>query len=174
MVNSREGLFQHTKGTGDKRPDRVGSGASGVRAQGRAKGSALWRTQGPVCWAMCRHARAGSAPWRGAQCHPLKPQGSPQTPPRDSSSGCPGCAHPLWLLLCPRYDRSRLSLKEISNVQYVSCMNPTAGSFTINPRLQVKPCPMALVFGWIVQARGFRRACGRSCCCSISGNSMDL
>lgn len=23
------------------------------------------------------------------------------------------------------------------NVQYVSCMNPTAGSFTINPRLQV-------------------------------------
>ncbi|KAL2297572.1 hypothetical protein Nmel_016116 [Mimus melanotis] len=34
------------------------------------------------------------------------------------------------------YDRSRLSLKEISNVQFVSCMNPTAGSFTINPRLQ--------------------------------------
>uniref|UniRef100_A0A2K5EHB9 Dynein axonemal heavy chain 9 n=1 Tax=Aotus nancymaae TaxID=37293 RepID=A0A2K5EHB9_AOTNA len=34
------------------------------------------------------------------------------------------------------YDRSRLSLKEITNVQYVSCMNPTAGSFTINPRLQ--------------------------------------
>lgn len=25
-------------------------------------------------------------------------------------------------------------------MQYVSCMNPTAGSFTINPRLQVKPC----------------------------------
>lgn len=38
---------------------------------------------------------------------------------------------------CPRYDRSKLSLKEIRNVQYVSCMNPTAGSFTINPRLQV-------------------------------------
>uniref|UniRef100_A0A2I3HRY0 Dynein axonemal heavy chain 9 n=1 Tax=Nomascus leucogenys TaxID=61853 RepID=A0A2I3HRY0_NOMLE len=35
-----------------------------------------------------------------------------------------------------RYDRSKLSLKEITNVQYVSCMNPTAGSFTINPRLQ--------------------------------------
>uniref|UniRef100_A0A8C9J5L0 Dynein axonemal heavy chain 9 n=1 Tax=Piliocolobus tephrosceles TaxID=591936 RepID=A0A8C9J5L0_9PRIM len=34
------------------------------------------------------------------------------------------------------YDRSKLSLKEIRNVQYVSCMNPTAGSFTINPRLQ--------------------------------------
>ncbi|KAF0872636.1 DYH9 protein, partial [Crocuta crocuta] len=34
------------------------------------------------------------------------------------------------------YDRNKLSLKEIRNVQYVSCMNPTAGSFTINPRLQ--------------------------------------
>ena len=34
------------------------------------------------------------------------------------------------------YDRTKLSLKEISNVQYVACMNPTAGSFTITPRLQ--------------------------------------
>ncbi|XP_040604816.1 dynein heavy chain 9, axonemal isoform X6 [Mesocricetus auratus] len=34
------------------------------------------------------------------------------------------------------YDRNKLSLKEIMNVQYISCMNPTAGSFTINPRLQ--------------------------------------
>ncbi|EFA11309.2 dynein beta chain, ciliary [Tribolium castaneum] len=34
------------------------------------------------------------------------------------------------------YDRNRLSLKDIHNCQYVSCMNPTAGSFTINPRLQ--------------------------------------
>ncbi|KAI7797195.1 putative dynein heavy chain 9, partial [Triplophysa rosa] len=34
------------------------------------------------------------------------------------------------------YDRSKLQLKEIHNVQYVSCMNPTSGSFTINPRLQ--------------------------------------
>lgn len=48
-------------------------------------------------------------------------------------------------LLCfaRRYDRTKLSLKEITNVQYVSCMNPTAGSFTINPRLQVKPCTTA-------------------------------
>lgn len=37
----------------------------------------------------------------------------------------------------PRYERNKLLLKEIHNVQYVSCMNPTAGSFTINPRLQV-------------------------------------
>lgn len=35
------------------------------------------------------------------------------------------------------YDRTKLTLKEIHNVMYVSCMNPTAGSFTINPRLQV-------------------------------------
>ncbi|XP_049632688.1 dynein axonemal heavy chain 9 [Suncus etruscus] len=34
------------------------------------------------------------------------------------------------------YDRNKLSLKEITNVQYITCMNPTAGSFTINPRLQ--------------------------------------
>ena len=35
------------------------------------------------------------------------------------------------------YDRTKLTLKDIHNTQYVSCMNPTAGSFTINPRLQV-------------------------------------
>uniref|UniRef100_A0A672GEB4 Dynein axonemal heavy chain 11 n=1 Tax=Salarias fasciatus TaxID=181472 RepID=A0A672GEB4_SALFA len=34
------------------------------------------------------------------------------------------------------YDRQKLTLKEIHNTQYVACMNPTAGSFIINPRLQ--------------------------------------
>ncbi|XP_024080370.1 dynein beta chain, ciliary isoform X1 [Cimex lectularius] len=34
------------------------------------------------------------------------------------------------------YDRNKLTLKDINNCQYVACMNPTAGSFTINPRLQ--------------------------------------
>ncbi|KAK0146252.1 Dynein heavy chain 17, axonemal [Merluccius polli] len=34
------------------------------------------------------------------------------------------------------YDRTKLTLKEIDNCQYVACMNPTAGSFAINPRLQ--------------------------------------
>ncbi|XP_047669676.1 dynein axonemal heavy chain 11 [Tachysurus fulvidraco] len=34
------------------------------------------------------------------------------------------------------YDRQRLVLKEIHNCQYVTCMNPTAGSFSVNPRLQ--------------------------------------
>lgn len=44
----------------------------------------------------------------------------------------------LCVCVCfPRYDRNKLVLKEVHNVQYVSCMNPTAGSFTINPRLQV-------------------------------------
>ncbi|NXI37002.1 DYH9 protein, partial [Galbula dea] len=42
------------------------------------------------------------------------------------------------------YDRSKLTLKEIRNVQYVACMNPTAGSFTINPRLQRHFCLFAL------------------------------
>ncbi|XP_033960741.1 dynein axonemal heavy chain 11 [Pseudochaenichthys georgianus] len=34
------------------------------------------------------------------------------------------------------YDRQRLVLKEIHNCQYITCMNPTSGSFSINPRLQ--------------------------------------
>ncbi|XP_018585062.2 dynein heavy chain 11, axonemal [Scleropages formosus] len=34
------------------------------------------------------------------------------------------------------YDRQKLALKEIHNCQYITCMNPTAGSFTVNPRLQ--------------------------------------
>jgi dynein heavy chain, axonemal len=38
------------------------------------------------------------------------------------------------------YDRTKLTLKDIQNVQFVSTMNPTAGSFTINPRLQRHFC----------------------------------
>ncbi|RZF49077.1 hypothetical protein LSTR_LSTR008363 [Laodelphax striatellus] len=44
------------------------------------------------------------------------------------------------------YDRTRLTLKDIHNCQYVSCMNPTAGSFTINPRLQRHFCVFAVSF----------------------------
>ncbi|MEQ2277173.1 Dynein heavy chain 9, axonemal, partial [Xenotaenia resolanae] len=44
------------------------------------------------------------------------------------------------------YDRNKLLLKEIHNIQYVSCMNPTAGSFTINPRLQRHFCVFSLSF----------------------------
>jgi len=34
------------------------------------------------------------------------------------------------------YDRQKMTLKEIHNTQYVSSMNPTAGSFTVDARLQ--------------------------------------
>eukprot|EP00058_Branchiostoma_floridae_P013849 XP_002599337.1 hypothetical protein BRAFLDRAFT_275161 [Branchiostoma floridae] len=44
------------------------------------------------------------------------------------------------------YDRVKLSLKDVHNCQYVACMNPTAGSFTINPRLQRHFCVFALSF----------------------------
>lgn len=33
------------------------------------------------------------------------------------------------------YDRTKLTLKEIANCQYLAAMNPTAGAFTVNPRL---------------------------------------
>ncbi|XP_058061407.1 LOW QUALITY PROTEIN: dynein beta chain, ciliary-like [Anopheles bellator] len=44
------------------------------------------------------------------------------------------------------YDRAKLSLKDIHNCQFVSCMNPTAGSFTIDPRLQRHFCVFAVSF----------------------------
>ncbi|CAK8683563.1 unnamed protein product [Clavelina lepadiformis] len=44
------------------------------------------------------------------------------------------------------YDRAKLSLKDIHSTQYISCMNPTAGSFTINPRLQRHFCVFAVNF----------------------------
>lgn len=44
------------------------------------------------------------------------------------------------------YDRNKLSLKEIHNCQYVASMNPTAGSFTINPRLQRQFAVFAVSF----------------------------
>ncbi|EFC49517.1 axonemal dynein heavy chain beta [Naegleria gruberi] len=34
------------------------------------------------------------------------------------------------------YERAKWNLKEIIKVQYIASMNPTAGSFTVNPRLQ--------------------------------------
>nr|XP_023023241.1 dynein beta chain, ciliary-like [Leptinotarsa decemlineata] len=44
------------------------------------------------------------------------------------------------------YDRQKLTLKDIHNVQFISSMNPTAGSFTINPRLQRHFCVFAVSF----------------------------
>lgn len=34
------------------------------------------------------------------------------------------------------YDRSKLAIKDVKNTMYMGCMNPTAGSFFVNPRLQ--------------------------------------
>ena len=42
--------------------------------------------------------------------------------------------------------RSKLTLKNIHNIQYVASMNPTAGSFTINPRLQRHFATFAVAF----------------------------
>lgn len=42
------------------------------------------------------------------------------------------------------YDRVKIQLKEIHNCQYVASMNPTAGSFTIDPRLQRHFCVFAV------------------------------
>lgn len=34
------------------------------------------------------------------------------------------------------YDREKMQLKDIGNTQVLAAMNPTAGSFVVNPRLQ--------------------------------------
>lgn len=44
------------------------------------------------------------------------------------------------------YDRTKLTLKEIKNCQFVACMNPSAGSFTIDPRLQRHFCTFAVSY----------------------------
>lgn len=44
------------------------------------------------------------------------------------------------------YDRSKLTLKEVHNCQFMSCMNPTAGSFFIDQRLQRHFCTFAVNF----------------------------
>ncbi|KFP53735.1 Dynein heavy chain 17, axonemal, partial [Cathartes aura] len=44
------------------------------------------------------------------------------------------------------YDRNKLTLKDIHNCQYLACMNPTAGSFTIDSRLQRHFCVFAVNF----------------------------
>ncbi|KAF1507297.1 Dynein heavy chain 17, axonemal, partial [Eudyptula minor] len=44
------------------------------------------------------------------------------------------------------YDRNKLTLKDVHNCQYVACMNPTSGSFTIDPRLQRHFCVFAMSF----------------------------
>ena len=42
------------------------------------------------------------------------------------------------------YSRDKLTWRDIQNVQFVSCLNPTAGSFYIDPRLQRSYCTFAV------------------------------
>ena len=42
------------------------------------------------------------------------------------------------------YERTKLTLKQIQGVQYVSCLNPSAGSFVIDPRCQRQYCTFAV------------------------------
>ncbi|KAJ1491170.1 P-loop containing dynein motor region D3-domain-containing protein, partial [Baffinella frigidus] len=42
------------------------------------------------------------------------------------------------------YSRDKLTWRDIQNVQFVSCLNPTAGSFYIDPRLQRAYCTYAV------------------------------
>ncbi|KAM6403695.1 dynein axonemal heavy chain 17 [Rhynochetos jubatus] len=44
------------------------------------------------------------------------------------------------------YDRDKLTPKNVHNCQYVACMNPAAGSFTIDARLQRHFCVFAVGF----------------------------
>ena len=44
------------------------------------------------------------------------------------------------------YDRKKMTRKEVHDIQYLACMNPTAGSFTIDPRLQAHFATFAVVF----------------------------
>ncbi|CAB3248907.1 unnamed protein product [Arctia plantaginis] len=44
------------------------------------------------------------------------------------------------------YDRQKLTLKDISQCMFLACMNPTAGSFTIDSRLQRHFCTFAISF----------------------------
>ena len=43
-------------------------------------------------------------------------------------------------------DRLKLTWKNIMNCQYIACMNPTAGSFYVNPRLQLCFVTFAICF----------------------------
>lgn len=64
------------------------------------------------------------------------------------------------MLRAPRLPR----VQNINNTQYVACMNPTAGSFEINPRLQRLFMTLAMDFPGQVRlcvcVGAYVRACG--------------
>lgn len=68
---------------------------------------------------LVRRRQAGVLGWAG--------------PSPGSLPTCPGFAHPS---LPRRYDKHKVLQKEIGNTQFVACLNPTAGSFFITPRMQ--------------------------------------
>ena len=43
------------------------------------------------------------------------------------------------------YERAKLTLKQIQGVQYISCLNPSAGSFVIDPRCQRQYCTFSVL-----------------------------
>lgn len=51
------------------------------------------------------------------------------------------------------YDRQKLTLRDIHNCQYVACMNPTAGNFTIDSRIQRHFAVFAVSFPGQVKKR---------------------
>jgi hypothetical protein len=60
------------------------------------------------------------------------------------------------------YDRQKLTLRDIHNCQYVACMNPTAGNFTIDSRIQRHFAVFAVSFPGNVNSFGkhiIRRLC---------------
>ena len=44
-------------------------------------------------------------------------------------------------------------MQEVANTQYTACMNPTAGSFTITPRMQRHFCTFAVQMPSLEDAR---------------------
>ncbi len=46
-----------------------------------------------------------------------------------------GTQSPIELNYSSWFDTTKLEKKEIHDVQYISCMNPTSGSFIVNDRL---------------------------------------
>ena len=57
------------------------------------------------------------------------------------------------------YDRQKLTLRDIHNCQYVACMNPTAGNFTIDSRIQRHFAVFAVSFPGHVNRHFLRQFC---------------
>ena len=65
---------------------------------------------------------------------------------REQGSGSPTLRRPRARPRPRRFDRAKLTQKNVHNTQYVAAMNPTAGSFVVNPRLQRLFMTLAVTF----------------------------